>query len=139
MLKSKRTSVGRSAKLKHMSMAHIGLDRTRPIFPNVPAPAVAYVFGAVHRARHTRLSEHTVAAHTAIKKHRLDIALDTADWPFDPGVTEPLPQRVQGHHQAFKMIVKPLEQARIANRPLSDRVHDNQLRKKFWVKDRCSM
>ena len=100
--------------------AHLGLDLTRPIFPATSTRAVADFLGAVHRTRHTRLAEHAVAAHTAIKKYRLDIALDAANWPLNPVVTEPQPQRVQSYHQAFKMIVKPLEQARITDRPLSD-------------------
>ena len=100
--------------------AHLGLDLTRPIIPDTSTRAVTDFLGAVHRTRHTRLAEHAVAAHTAIKKYRLDIALDAANWPLNPVIAEPQPQWMQSYHQAFKIIVKPLEQARITDRPLSD-------------------
>ena len=100
--------------------AHLRLDLARAIIPDPSTRAIADFLGTVHRTRHTRLAEHAVAAHTAIKKYRLDIALDAANWSLNPVVAEPQPQWVQSYHQAFKMIVKPLEQTGITDRPLSD-------------------
>jgi hypothetical protein len=87
--------------------SHVRFDLTVAIGSHTTARSIAQRFWTVHGATHASGTQHTLAAHLAVKHEAFDPLLKRGQWPLKPIIAYELEHRMQRNQCRFKSLIKP--------------------------------
>jgi hypothetical protein len=87
--------------------SHVRLDLTVAIGSHTTTWSIAQRFWTVHRATHASGTQHTLAAHLAVKHEAFDPLLKRGHWLLNTIISYELEHRMQRNQCRFKSLIKP--------------------------------